>query len=416
MSLRTRPILRPLLAALVALVAGAFPGGPVAADEAVVDVYDVQVGDNWFRPDPASIRIGTTVRWTHVGDIPHSVTADDGSFDSNPTNCPGNLCMRRGDVFTWRFTKAGSYPYFCKVHPRSHRGTVVVSGPPAETTIDAVSATPAGSGAARSVEVSGSALFGGQAPFVAGEDGTGDAPGSTDAHGLDVTSITIRQADPQKPVLSFAVNVTRLDAAPPPEVVRYMWDFNLVAEPDGAPKLYRAQAKTTDIVNTNTPSDPQKFATTTPSFRIRSNCGTVGVVSTCDHLGFLDGQFDTAKKQIRWDVPLSMLAGAKPGSQLVGDSFTASIQAVVSNDTTSDVVSPGEPYVIPGRTVVAALVPAGGAITEETPLVSATVDPDGGFGASVPAGSLPAGSYDLIVRADFGGNADEQRVPVTLGA
>jgi LPXTG-motif cell wall-anchored protein len=69
---------------------------------------DVSAVDNNFEPREVEIQSGTTVTWTNEGDTPHTVTADNGSFES------GN--MDPGDEFSETFVEAGRYPYFCEYH------------------------------------------------------------------------------------------------------------------------------------------------------------------------------------------------------------------------------------------------------------------------------------------------------------
>jgi plastocyanin len=75
----------------------------------------VAVGDIFFRPKEVTVAVGTNLVWKHEGQQPHSVTADDGTFDSHP-KCPSGECMQNGDRFEFTFTKAGRYPYYCRVH------------------------------------------------------------------------------------------------------------------------------------------------------------------------------------------------------------------------------------------------------------------------------------------------------------
>ncbi|HEX8242453.1 MAG TPA: cupredoxin family copper-binding protein [Longimicrobium sp.] len=70
-----------------------------------------------FVPGRIEITAGTTVEWTNNDPLQHTVTADDGSFDSGLIGTGG----------TWRhtFTTPGTYPYHCTPHPFM-KGTVVV--------------------------------------------------------------------------------------------------------------------------------------------------------------------------------------------------------------------------------------------------------------------------------------------------
>ena len=89
----------------------------------------VSIGDNFYSPASVTISAGDTVTWTNNGAAPHTVTADDGSFDSSP-NCPANIdaCLQAGDTYSHTFSSAGTFGYFCKVHGQSMSGTVVVQG------------------------------------------------------------------------------------------------------------------------------------------------------------------------------------------------------------------------------------------------------------------------------------------------
>lgn len=63
------------------------------------------------------IGVNNTVKWTNNDNMPHTVTARDGSFDS------GN--MNPGATYVYTFTRAGMYEYTCSYHGWMH-GTVKV--------------------------------------------------------------------------------------------------------------------------------------------------------------------------------------------------------------------------------------------------------------------------------------------------
>ena len=54
------------------------------------------------------MRVGTTVTWTNEDDAPHTVTADDNSFDSKT--------FGKGESFSFVFNKAGEFSYYCAIH------------------------------------------------------------------------------------------------------------------------------------------------------------------------------------------------------------------------------------------------------------------------------------------------------------
>ncbi len=115
---------RSLAALALACVLWAAVAAPAfAADKSV------SVGDNFYSPPTVTISVGDSVTWTNNGQAPHTVTADNGSFDSSPS-CPDNFdtCMQPGDTYSHTFNTAGTFGYFCKVHGQSMSGTVVVQG------------------------------------------------------------------------------------------------------------------------------------------------------------------------------------------------------------------------------------------------------------------------------------------------
>jgi plastocyanin len=72
-----------------------------------------------FKAPTVTIAAGSAVIWKNTDDDPHTVTADDGSFDSKG--------MAQGDTFKHVFTKPGTYPYHCSAHPYM-KGVVIVQG------------------------------------------------------------------------------------------------------------------------------------------------------------------------------------------------------------------------------------------------------------------------------------------------
>ena len=69
--------------------------------------------DNFtFAPATMTVEVGSTVTWTNRDDIPHTVvSADDPrAFKSK--------ALDTGDTFSFTFSKAGTYSYFCSIHPK----------------------------------------------------------------------------------------------------------------------------------------------------------------------------------------------------------------------------------------------------------------------------------------------------------
>lgn len=78
---------------------------------------EVKIDNFSFGPTELRVAVGTTVTWTNRDDIPHTVVSTDGAFKSK--------VLDTDEKFSFVFSKAGSYPYFCSIHPKM-TGKVVV--------------------------------------------------------------------------------------------------------------------------------------------------------------------------------------------------------------------------------------------------------------------------------------------------
>jgi plastocyanin len=77
----------------------------------------VEIVEFTYGPDPVTVQTGGKVTWLNQDTAPHTATADDGSFDTGT--------LERGKLKSETFKQAGTYPYFCEIHPTMH-GTVEV--------------------------------------------------------------------------------------------------------------------------------------------------------------------------------------------------------------------------------------------------------------------------------------------------
>jgi plastocyanin len=88
-----------------------------AADQPPAANAEVKIDNFSFGPQTVTVPVGATVTWTNHDDIPHTVVSTDGVFKSKVRDTD--------ETFSYTFTKAGTYPYFCSVHPKM-TGKVVV--------------------------------------------------------------------------------------------------------------------------------------------------------------------------------------------------------------------------------------------------------------------------------------------------
>ena len=84
-----------------------------------VAVNAVSVGDNFFQPGSITIQAGTAVEWKNTGNLPHTVTAVSGAFDSG--------MLKKGQTFSQTFEAPGTFPYNCSFHPEMVGSVVVES-------------------------------------------------------------------------------------------------------------------------------------------------------------------------------------------------------------------------------------------------------------------------------------------------
>jgi amicyanin len=84
---------------------------------AVVDGKQVVVDNFSFTPTTAAVPVGTTVTWTNHDDIPHNVVSPEQKFKSP--------VLDTDETFSHTFDAAGTYKYYCSIHPRM-TGQVVV--------------------------------------------------------------------------------------------------------------------------------------------------------------------------------------------------------------------------------------------------------------------------------------------------
>jgi len=79
-------------------LAAATPGGPAIT----IDNFN-------FTPATITVPVGATVTWVNHDDVPHTVTSSTKTFDSG--------AIDSDKQFSFTFTAAGTYNYFCSIHP-----------------------------------------------------------------------------------------------------------------------------------------------------------------------------------------------------------------------------------------------------------------------------------------------------------
>jgi plastocyanin len=108
-------VVMPVMIAMVLLFAGSLRVR--ASDQPSTANVAIKIDNFVFGPQAITVPVGTTVTWTNTDDIPHTAVSTDGVFKSK--------VMDTDEKFSYTFTKAGTYSYYCSVHPRM-TGQVVV--------------------------------------------------------------------------------------------------------------------------------------------------------------------------------------------------------------------------------------------------------------------------------------------------
>ena len=113
------------LLVLFAFVAGCSSTGgsgtaqpTLAVPSGMTDI--ISITDFVFAPSTLTVKAGSPVTWVNQGNTAHQVVSDKSSavqFSSNE--------MQRGYSYSFTFTKPGTYPYHCSIHP-SMVGTIIV--------------------------------------------------------------------------------------------------------------------------------------------------------------------------------------------------------------------------------------------------------------------------------------------------
>jgi len=107
----------PITMAMLLLLVGSPSVVASNNDQASATTAEVKIDNFSFGPQTLTVRVGTTVTWTNGDDIPHTSVSTEGVFKSK--------VMDTDEKFSYTFTRAGKYPYYCTIHPRM-TGEVVV--------------------------------------------------------------------------------------------------------------------------------------------------------------------------------------------------------------------------------------------------------------------------------------------------
>ena len=114
-------MLRPIVAIFLlgAVVGSVFAAG-VEFAQAAEPATTISIDNFSFTPATLTVKAGTTVTWTNRDDIPHGIASSNNAFKRS-------AALDTDNSFSFTFTTAGTYQYFCYIHPHMV-GSIVVEG------------------------------------------------------------------------------------------------------------------------------------------------------------------------------------------------------------------------------------------------------------------------------------------------
>ncbi len=98
---------------------GNYPQTPANQGTPVTGITHLTMQNYAFQPTNMQVKVGTTVTWSNQDNIQHSVTFKNGMKDSG--------LLSQGQSFSYTFNTAGTYQYYCTVHPYMVATVTVVS-------------------------------------------------------------------------------------------------------------------------------------------------------------------------------------------------------------------------------------------------------------------------------------------------
>jgi amicyanin len=99
-----------IVAMLIGPIVGAMLAAASVAAVAAQDTTNMITIDNFtFTPPELTVAVGTTVKWVNHDDIPHTVVNKDKVFRSK--------ALDSDDSYSYTFASAGTFDYFCGLHP-----------------------------------------------------------------------------------------------------------------------------------------------------------------------------------------------------------------------------------------------------------------------------------------------------------
>jgi plastocyanin len=107
----------PVVLALISTISGCSKEDDGYGNNSGGNGNTVKIQGFAFSPATITVKTGTTITWTNYDDMAHTVTSDDGLFDSGS--------ISKNATFSQKFDSTGTFAYHCTPHPQMTASVVV---------------------------------------------------------------------------------------------------------------------------------------------------------------------------------------------------------------------------------------------------------------------------------------------------
>lgn len=148
--------------------------------------HAVKISNYAFAPKSLTVYVGDKVTWTNEDTAPHTVTTTSGPARISSPN------LSKGQSFSYTFTKAGTYSYYCAVHP-DMTATVTVLAKPGGTSGGGTGGTGGGTSGGTSGGGSMGGMSGGGTGGTTGGSGGSGGSGGDECYSVQQVLMPILQ-------------------------------------------------------------------------------------------------------------------------------------------------------------------------------------------------------------------------------
>lgn len=92
-----------------------------SSDTTMASADKISIKNYMYGPMNTTVKVGTTVTWTNEDAVAHTVTAE-----TKMEGAPDSMDIPQNGTYSFTFTKAGTYNYYCVPHPYM-KATVTVT-------------------------------------------------------------------------------------------------------------------------------------------------------------------------------------------------------------------------------------------------------------------------------------------------